>query len=173
MPLLISKLVSASVKHEANISAVCSPQDCFCNFPTILGLDTIKMKLNPWFNPVDEAWPNTSPMASHGWMLDKGGAIPFLMCIYLLDAPWVFPAVAWCHHSQDFLKVPLVADCFSFIIIYLFFFIFTGSTLKAVTTLALLSYLKAKYNGFMKGLQIYHITMIILYALIWKTLIWG
>lgn len=112
LPLLISRLVSASVKHEADISTVCSPQDCFWKFSIPLGLGTVKMKLDTWFNPVDEVCSKASPKASHGRMLDEEGSVPSLMCIYLLSATWVFPALAACHYSLDFLKVLLVSKCF-------------------------------------------------------------
>lgn len=63
-----------------------------------MGLDIIKMKLNFWFNSVDEVWFNISFMVLYGWMLDKGGVILFLMCIYLFDVLWVFFVVVWCYY---------------------------------------------------------------------------
>lgn len=63
------------------------------------------MKLNLWFNPVDEACSKASPTASQDRMLDEKGAMSSLVYIYLLSAPWAFPVPPACHHYPDFLKL--------------------------------------------------------------------
>lgn len=71
------------------------------------------MKLNLWFNPVDEVCSKASPTASQRRMLDEKGAMSSLMCIYFLSAPWVFPAQFGCHHYVDFLKLLWYLDFFT------------------------------------------------------------
>jgi hypothetical protein len=79
--------ISASIKHEANTGTVFPPQGCIYNFPSVLGFDTIKMKLDPWFEPDKGDCQTENLIAPQNRDLNEVRCIPIPGVSYLLSSP--------------------------------------------------------------------------------------